>query len=152
EIGDLLSLTSEEYFANTIFHKVVDLLCMDCLKIWRVMVKDVSEPINCPYCNSKNISLIKWRIQEVLKVLEKFKSNNTLSDDEEYLLAYCKMSSDLISIYGKKAIIALAVRGIGPLTAYQILAKMHKSLNDLFKDLMEAMKEYMETREFWSEK
>ncbi|MEM0212113.1 MAG: DEAD/DEAH box helicase [Candidatus Methanomethylicia archaeon] len=152
EMGDLLSLTSEEYFANTILHKVVDLLCMDCLKIWRVMVKDVSEPINCPYCNSKNISLIKWRIQEVLKVLEKFKSNNTLSDDEEYLLAYCKMSSDLISIYGKKAIIALAVRGIGPLTAYQILAKMHKSLNDLFKDLMEAMKEYMETREFWSEK
>ncbi|MEM2137338.1 MAG: hypothetical protein QXI93_05220 [Candidatus Methanomethylicia archaeon] len=151
EIGDLLSLTSEEYFTKTILYKIVNLLCMDCLKVWRVMVKDVSEPLNCPHCGSRNVSMVKWRIQDVLKVLEKYKLNEVLSEDEEALIAYCKMSSDLISIYGRKAIIALAVRGVGPLTAYQILAKMHRSLDDLFKDLMDAMKEYMETKEFWGE-
>ncbi|MCX8168785.1 MAG: DEAD/DEAH box helicase [Candidatus Methanomethylicia archaeon] len=152
EVGDMISLSNEELFSLSILNKIVTLLCVDCLKVWRITVKDISEPIKCINCGSKNISLIKWKIEDFLKVLSKIKSSESLSEDEEALATYCKMSSDLIVLYGRRAIIALAVKGVGPLTAYQILAKMHKSLDELFKDLMYAMKEYMETREFWDEK
>jgi len=152
EIGDVLSLTSEEIFSHNILNKIVTLICMDCLKVWRVTVKDVSEPIQCFNCGSRNISLVKWKVEDFLRVLSKLKSSEDLSEDEEALATYCKMTSDLIYLYGKKAIIALAVKGVGPLTAYQILAKMHKDLKDLFRDLMDAMKEYLETRDFWGEK
>jgi len=72
-----------------------------------------------------------------------------LSEEEESLIAYAKMSADLIKLYGEKAVLALSTRGVGPLTAYQILAKMHRDLDDLIDDLREAMKEYLETRDFW---
>ena len=151
DVGDIQSLTSEELFAYSIFHKTVNFVCMDCLKVWRVAVKDVSEPIKCPYCGSIRVALVKWRVEDVLRVLSKIKSSEPLNDNEDYLATYCRMSSDLILLYGVKAVIALAVKGVGPLTAHQILAKSHKDLESFLRDLMDAMREYMDTRAFWNE-
>jgi len=148
DVGDIQSLTNEELFAYSIFHKTVTFVCMDCLKVWGVVVKDVSEPIKCPYCDSIRVVLVKWRIEDILKVLSKIKSSEPLNCDEDYLATYCKMSSDLILLYGVKAVIALAVKGVGPLTAYQILAKTHKNLESLLRDLMDAMREYMYSKAF----
>ena len=61
-------------------------------------------------------------------------------------------SSVLVEAYGKKAIIALASRGIGPQTASRILARKFNSEFDFYKALWNAEKEYARTRAFWDEK
>ena len=149
ELGDLIALDDSRIFIERIMNKVLNLVCLECLHAWRILVRDFKEGISCPKCSSKTISIVKWKLREILEALRKLRSSERLSEDEELLVAYAKMTADLLTLYGKKAAIALAVRGVGPLTAYQILARMHRSLEDLIEDLKEAMKEYLETREYW---
>lgn len=49
------------------------------------------------------------------------------------------MSSDLILLYGVKAVSAFAVKGVGPLIVNRILAKTRRDLWGLLRDLMEYM-------------
>ena len=63
--------------------------------------------------------------------------------DEDYL--NCKVSSDLILLYGVKAVSAFAVKGVGPLIVHRILAKTRRDLWGLLRDLME----YMDARWSW---
>jgi len=149
ELGDLIAINDSRTFMERIMNKIINLICLNCLHAWRILVRDFTDDIKCPKCNSKGISIIKWKRSEIIDALNKMKRGEKLSEEEELLIAYAKMSADLITLYGKKAAIALAVKGVGPLTAYQILAKMHKNLDELIEDLREAMKEYLETRDYW---
>ncbi|MBS7619618.1 hypothetical protein KEJ21_03110, partial [Candidatus Bathyarchaeota archaeon] len=67
------------------------------------------------------------------------------------LLAYERKTADLVLLYGKKAIIALSVHGIGPITAFKILSKMHKEERDFYSDLLESKIQYIKTRPFWKD-
>lgn len=73
------------------------------------------------------------------------------NEDAEKLWVNAKLSADLTHTYGKKAIMALAVRGVGPATAFPILAKMHRDLDSFFEDLLEAKKTWLRTREYWND-
>jgi ATP-dependent Lhr-like helicase len=53
-------------------------------------------------------------------------------------------------VYGKKAAIALAARGIGPETAKRILARYHKDEDDFLRDILEAERKFIQTRKYWS--
>ncbi len=133
-----------------ILNKEVTLVCMDCLNVRREVIRALPERVSCPLCGSNMVSLLKWRIPETLKVLAKRKKGEKLNEEEEYLFVNAEMSAELVAIHGKKAIMAMSVRGVGPLTAYKLLAKRHEDEEELFRDLMEAMREYMETREYWT--
>jgi ATP-dependent Lhr-like helicase len=61
------------------------------------------------------------------------------------------MSAGLVLTYGKKAIMVLAARGVGPQTASRILAKDARGDGTLFKDILEAEKNYIRTRMYWSQ-
>ncbi len=150
ELGDLALMDDKHVFLERIMNRVLDLLCLDCLYSWRILTRDFDDDIKCPKCSSKAISIVKWKLGDVIEAYRKLKMGLKLTEEEKLLIAYAKMSADLITIYGKRAAIALSVKGVGPLTAYQILAKMHVSIDELVSDLMEAMKEYLETRDYWS--
>jgi ATP-dependent Lhr-like helicase len=55
----------------------------------------------------------------------------------------------LILSYGKKAIVALKVRGVGPETAFRILGKMHSREEEFYMDLLKVKIQYLRTREYW---
>ena len=61
-----------------------------------------------------------------------------------------KRSADVMIVNGKRGAIALAGRGVGPQTALRILRKLHKSEDDLFKDILKAEKKFIETKRFWT--
>lgn len=151
ELGDLLITDDNQLFLERIMRRVLNFLCLDCLHSWRMLCADYEDNVVCPKCFSSNISLVKWKLNDVIKALLKMKNGEKLNEEEESLIAYAKMSADLITLYKKKAVLALSTKGVGPLTAYQILAKMHKSLDELIDDLRKAMKEYLETRDYWQE-
>jgi hypothetical protein len=44
------------------------------------------------------------------------------------------------------------VYGVGPVTSYQVLSRMHRSEKEFFKDLLKAKIQYMKTRQYWDGK
>ncbi|NIQ08108.1 MAG: hypothetical protein GWO20_21055 [Candidatus Korarchaeota archaeon] len=72
-----------------------------------------------------------------------------MTEEELKDLSYARHTADLILSYGKKAIIALEVRGIGPETAFRILGRMHQKEDDLYTDLLKAKIQYLRTRQYW---
>jgi ATP-dependent Lhr-like helicase len=60
-----------------------------------------------------------------------------------------RYAADLIRSYGKRALIALSVYGIGPSTAARILRRLHKDDDAFYFDLMEAQKAFVKTKKYW---
>lgn len=75
-----------------------------------------------------------------------------MSEEELRELAQARRTADLVLSYGKKAIMALEVKGVGPETASRILGKMHPKEDDFFMDLLKAKIQYLRTREFWKDR
>jgi ATP-dependent Lhr-like helicase len=74
-----------------------------------------------------------------------------LTLEESKKLETVKRTADLVIVYGKKAAIVLAGRGVGPQTGSRILARMHKTEDAFFKDILNAEKQFIKTKKFWSD-
>lgn len=72
-----------------------------------------------------------------------------LEDSELDALSRARRSADLVLSYGRRAVVAQCVYGIGPQTASRILAKMHDDEKRFYKDLLEAKLKFITTRPFW---
>ena len=74
------------------------------------------------------------------------------SQDELKELSQARRKADLILSYGKQAVRALQVKGVGAETASRILGKMHPKEDEFYIDLLKAKILYLRTREFWDDK
>ena len=93
--------------------------------------------------------------QHVLHLQESLRRRHEgkdLSEDELKELTQARRKADLILSYGKQAVKALQVKGVGAETASRILGKMHPKEADFFMDLLKAKIQYLRTREFWDDK
>jgi len=75
-----------------------------------------------------------------------------LNDEELKELSRARRTADLVLSYGKQAIAALQVRGVGPETAFRILGKMHVNEDDFYMDLLKAKIQFLRTRQYWDDK
>ena len=75
-----------------------------------------------------------------------------MTEEELKDLTYARHTADLILSYGRKAVIALEVRGVGPETAFRLLGKMHQEEDEFYMDLLKAKIQYLRTREYWETK
>ncbi|MFQ5838470.1 MAG: hypothetical protein ACE5HJ_06775, partial [Thermoplasmata archaeon] len=131
-------------------HEIVNLLCMECGSLQEaVMMKDLEERPRCPECDSRLLGLVQWWSDHIRGCLLRKLAREELKDDELKLLVRTRQSADMILSYGRRAIIAQCVYGIGPQTASRILAKMHDSDEDFYRDLMEAKLAFITTRPYW---
>ena len=55
-------------------------------------------------------------------------------------------------MYGRRAVVAQGVYGVGPQTASKILARMHDDDRAFLEDLFEAKLQYITTRPYWDER
>ena len=83
-------------------------------------------------------------------VLRKKRTKQSLDESEQKALTRARRSADLVIAYGRRAVIAQSVYGIGPQTASRVLAKMHESDDDFYKDLLEAKLQFITTRPYWN--
>ncbi len=83
-------------------------------------------------------------------VLRKKRTKQSLDESEQKALMRARRSADLVIAYGRRAVIAQSVYGIGPQTASRVLAKMHESDDDFYKDLLEAKLQFITTRPYWN--
>jgi ATP-dependent Lhr-like helicase len=128
----------------------VDLLCFDCGEIGQAeAIKKLPMRPKCASCGSSLLAVSTWSSGYLAKILEKKRSSKPLEDDERETLSRARRSADLVLSYGRRAVIAQCVYGIGPQTASRILARMHDDEKSFYKDLLEAKLKFITTRQFW---
>jgi len=68
------------------------------------------------------------------------------------MLVYGRKTADMVLSYGRRAAVALMVYGIGPVTAYQVLSRMHQNEKEFYADLLKAKIQYMRTKPYWDDR
>jgi len=135
--------------------KNATLMCMKCGE-WttETKIKNLPEQPECEKCHAKLLALTYFGqdITRLREILKKRQEGKELTQEELKDLVHARRTADLILSYGKKAIIALKVKGIGPETAFRILGKMHTNETEFYMDLLKAKIQYLRTREYWENK
>jgi ATP-dependent Lhr-like helicase len=128
----------------------VDLLCFECGTLMQaVVVKSLKPKPTCSSCNSGLLAVSSWSTDFLARILEKRLKSKPLEDGERDTLSRARRSADLVLSYGRRAVVAQCVYGIGPQTASRILARMHDDEKEFYKDLLEAKLRFITTRPFW---
>jgi ATP-dependent Lhr-like helicase len=128
----------------------VDLLCFECGEVSQAeTVKKLPAKPHCKSCSSALLAVSTWSSDYLSRILQKKHKAEPLQDDERESLSRARRSADLVLSYGRRAIIAQCVYGIGPQTASRILARMHDDEKSFYKDLLEAKLKFITTRQFW---
>ena len=150
---DSLAKTTSQRVKVSIFGTSVQLVCMKCGRVHSpIRVGEVAEE---PVCNSCGFSLLApsfWSPGRVELLVRKRLSNEELTSEERDELSKARREADLVLSYGKRAVIALSVYGIGPQTAARILARMHTDEDEFYRDILEAKLRFITTRPFWDSK
>lgn len=127
-----------------------ELLCMTCGKEQiRKRVQALGEQPKCSACGSGLLAVLNKQRIAALSTVKKWFEDKSLTQEEQKILSRTRRTADLVLSYGKRGIMALLTWGIGPQTAAQILANMHKRDEDFFVDLLQAKMRYIQTRPFW---
>jgi ATP-dependent Lhr-like helicase len=114
-------------------------------------VRTLPEQPSCEKCESRLLALLypNQDAKRLRELLMKRREGKGLVEEELKDLTHARRTADLVLSYGKKAIIALKVKGVGPETAFRILGKMHPKEDEFYMDLLKAKIQYLRTREYW---
>jgi len=112
-------------------------------------VRTLPEKFACPKCRSTLIALTYRDDEDLLKIAKKRKRGQSLSPAEDAAWTRGWMSASLLQAAGKKAVLAMAARGVGPVTASRILRRPSRSEDELLIEVLKAEREYARTRAFW---
>ena len=87
-----------------------------------------------------------------LSLVGRWREGEHLGDDDREMLVYGRKTADMVLSYGRRAAVALMVHGIGPVTAYQVLSRMHQNEKEFYADLLKAKIQYMRTKPYWDDR
>src|SRR3989344_3015040 len=139
-----------ELFKKRLMTTTVRLVCMNCGQgNATYIVEDISKNARCGKCAAKLLAVVHPRNAEIVKVIKKGLRKTATVEEMKWFERAMK-TADLFLVYGKKAAIAIAARGVGPVTARRILAKYHKDDEAFLRDLLEIGRQFIKTRKFWS--
>lgn len=136
---------------QTVQERILDedvvLFCVHC-KSWRqrTKVRRVRDTQRCPKCDSTMLaSLNPNRADDVIT------SVKADSKDEEMQRQTRRafQSASLVQNHGRKAVIALAARGVGPQNAARIINNLREDEMEFYRDILRREKEYARTKSFW---
>ena len=132
--------------------RTVRIACLNCGE-WSSIarLRELSEQLGCPRCGRSLIALLERgeNPEDLFRICVKWRNHQPLTKDEADRLSRWRKTADLVLSYGRDAILALLVHGVGPQTAYQILSRMHREKSELLSDLLKAKIQYIRNRPFW---
>ena len=147
---DSLGKSSYQRMKASIFGTEVSLLCVKCgTDQGQTTVGDLPEEPRCVRCGSGLLVPCYWGAAKLSDLVRRRESKEQLKDEERSELSRARRGADLVLSYGKKAVVAQTVYGIGPQTASRILAEMRDDEEAFYRDLLEAKIRFVTTRQYW---
>ena len=147
---DSLGKSSYQRMKASIFGTEMSLLCIKCgADQGQTTVGDLVEEPRCRECGSGLLAPCFWGTAKLGSLMKKREERGPLNEEERSELSKARRAADLVLSYGKKAVVAQTVYGIGPQTASRILAEMHDDEEAFYRDLLEAKIRFVTTRQFW---
>jgi len=113
------------------------------------VVKQLDQKISCSRCRSTLTAVTYPDDNELLRTVRKKRGRQKLTEGEAGVWIRGWRSASLVQVYGKKAVIALAARGVGPTTATRILRRPHHREDEFYVDILKAERNFARTRSFW---
>ncbi len=137
-------------FKRRLLNTRIRLVCANCGE-YNVMatVKDVDEQPGCPKCHSRLIAVVRKGQTNAGDLVKKKLKKKEMSKEELQAFNTIRRSSDLVIVYGRKAVECMAGRGVGPQTAARILAMLQPTKEKFYKDILEAEKTFVRTKIYW---
>jgi len=140
-----------DIFAKRLDEKRIRLICLNCGDWSQVYsVGELPEEIRCSKCHAKLVGMAGRTQIEAQEYVRKKLAGKALGAEEERRYEHLSGTSDLIIVYGKKAVRALAARGVGVTTAKRILRGVYFDDKSFLKALLNAERNYIRNRKFWS--
>ena len=147
---DSLGKSSYQRMKASIFGTDVSLLCVKCGKDQgATTVGDLPDEPRCLKCGSGLLVPCYWGTAKLEDLVRRREAKGQLNEEERSELSRARRGADLVLSYGKKAVVAQTVYGIGPQTASRILAEMRDDEEAFYRDLLEAKIRFVTTRQFW---
>jgi len=140
-----------ELFKQRLLNTKVKMICVNCGQ-WdqTFLVKEVQDNLKCSKCEARLLGVAHPKNLEIQKIIKKKLHGIELTVDDAKKFERIRKTADLFLVYGKKTVVCLAARGVGPETTKRILAKYHRSEEDMLRDILEAEKNYLKNKRFWS--
>jgi ATP-dependent Lhr-like helicase len=130
--------------------QLVELVCFNCGAMTPPEeVRNIDERPKCRNCGSHLLSPSFWNAYGIQKVLKTRLEGREVDAQDRDTLMKGRQAADLVLSYGRRAIVALGVYGIGPQTASRVLAKMHSGEDEFYQDLLAAKLKFVTTRAYW---
>ena len=122
------------------------LVCMNC-RDWksRTLVSRVPDHPQCPKCGARLIAALKPYEDELYAGIRKSRKTQSERAIEQRLLK----NANIVLSSGKKAVIALSARGVGPENASRILATLTDG-DAFYREIMKAERNFIQTHRYWS--
>jgi ATP-dependent Lhr-like helicase len=141
--------TADQAVIATIRHRLarqeVILACMNCRK-WKVRTvveRSPDHPI-CGNCKARLIAALKPYEEEQYGIANK----KTKTKEEKEIERRLIKNANIVLSGGKKAILVLAAKGVGPDTASRILATCTDG-DSLYREILKAERNFIRTHRFW---
>ncbi|EMA30683.1 DEAD/DEAH box helicase [Haloarcula japonica] len=124
----------------------VILMCLHC-KDWdrKQQVKRVRDQPSCPQCGSTRIAALNPWAEEVVSAVR----TDDKDEEQEKMTERAYRSGSLVQSHGKRAVIALAARGVGPHNAARIINRLREDEDEFYRDILRQEREYARTQSFW---
>ncbi|MCL5009439.1 MAG: DEAD/DEAH box helicase [Candidatus Parvarchaeota archaeon] len=139
-----------ELVVNRLNETKLFLQCLNCSSDIGEFSSENTDGLKCRKCGAKYIGFYKTKYRDEYRpLIKKWIKGKKLSKEEEKTMNRIKQSGTLYLAYGGKACFVGSSYGIGPQTAGRILASYSNSKDQLVDKIIEAEKNYIETREYW---
>ena len=136
-------------FMLSTLQKQAKLWCTYCGAVQYSKLEELPEKIACTSCGSPLMAVVDARDERFSQLAKKRKAGKALTADENKRLGELLRSAGLVEAYGKKAVIALSVYGVGVETAARVLRNIRRDERLFFADLLDAQKQFIRTRRYW---
>jgi ATP-dependent Lhr-like helicase len=116
--------------------KNIKFQCTYCSRFFYHILEKCPNRIKCTHCGSPLVAVVGELIGG--------KTKRAIENADEKTQA-----ASLVEAYGKRAVIALSIYGVGTKTATRILKRIRKDDDLLFADLLEAQRQFIRTKKYW---
>ncbi|MEM2005819.1 MAG: DEAD/DEAH box helicase [Zestosphaera sp.] len=151
EVEGLPKNVIADLLRKRLLEKRVRLYCLNCGNSWESVVKELPDRISCSRCGYSVVG-VHFGSEDLSEVVRKaikhgVKYEYVMGEDDKRRYEELAASARLVLGFGRKAVIALAARGVGPHNAVKALSANNEQ--EFYLTLYELERNFIRTRKYW---